>query len=402
MLEKLAAQFPAVIFIGPRQCGKTTLAKTALKARYFDFELNSDRQVFDADPELAIRRIPGPIVFDEAQTMPHLFPALRALIDEERKENGRYYLLGSVNPALIRDISESLAGRVGILELTPFLYRELMGREVNTHDILWLRGGYPDAYLAKDPETWESWCDNYIRTFIERDVGRNGLAFSAQEMRKLMTMIAHSHGGVLNASDFARSLGVSYHTVNKSLDVIEGHFLIRRLQPYYANIGKRLVKAPKLYIRDSGLLHLLLGIRDNDDLITSPARGRSWEGFMVEQVIALEQSIRRGSQFYFYRTHTGTEIDLLIDRGQKRVGYEFKCSSSVSGDDAAGLRQGIADGIIHEGVVVYPGKRSFQIGEAIFAVSAEEMLAKSSTMSTSAGSGMNTGTITEPITGVSE
>jgi hypothetical protein len=191
-----------------------------------------------------------------------------------------------------------------------------------------------------------------------------------------MTMIAHSHGGLLNASDFGRSLGISYHTVNKGLDVIEGHFLIRRLPPYYANIGKRLVKAPKLYIRDSGLLHFLLGIRVNDDLITSPARGRSWEGFMVEQVIAREELARRGSQFYFYRTHTGTEIDLLIDRGSKRIGYEFKCSSSISPDDSVGLRQGLADGVIHEGVVIYPGQRSFPVSDTVSVVSAEEVLAQ--------------------------
>lgn len=374
LLKKLSDQFPAVLFLGPRQCGKTTLAKNSLQASYFDLELNSDRQVFEGDPELAIRRISGPIVFDEAQTMLSLFPILRALIDEQREKVGRYYLLGSVNPGLIRGISESLAGRVGILELTPFLYRELTGLNLNTLDTLWLKGGYPDAFLTEDSEAWQLWCENYIRTFVERDIARSGLDFSAQEMRKFMTMIAHGHGGLLNASDFGRSLGTSYHTVNKSLDIIEGHFLIRRLPPYYANIGKRLVKAPKLYIRDSGLLHFLLGIRASEDLITSPARGRSWEGFMVEQVIALEESIRRGSQFYFYRTHTGTEIDLMIDRGQKRIGYEFKCSSSVSPDDATGLQQGVADGIIHEGVVVYPGQRSFPVSDTISVVTADELL----------------------------
>jgi predicted AAA+ superfamily ATPase len=374
LLDKLAKQFPAVIFLGPRQCGKTTLAKSALQARYFDLELNSDRQVFEGDPELAIRRIPGPIIFDEAQNLPALFSTLRALIDEQREQLGRYYLLGSVNPDLIRGISESLAGRVGILELTPFLYRELMGGENFSHDILWHRGGYPEAYLAKDTEAWQFWSENYIRTFVERDVARSGLAFSAQEMRRFMTMIAHCHGGLLNASDFGRSLGISYHTVNKSLDIIEGHFLIRQLPPYFANIGKRLVKASKLYVRDSGLLHFLLGIRTPDDLFTSPARGRSWEGFMVEQLISLEKASRTGSQFFFYRTHNGEEIDLLIDRGSKRIGYEFKCASSVSPDDFAGLRQGIADGIIHEGVVVYPGRRSFAISDTLSAVTIMEML----------------------------
>lgn len=374
LLQELSAQFPAVLFLGPRQCGKTTLAKSSLQARYFDLELNSDRQVFEPDPELAIRRIPGPIVFDEVHTLPSLFSTLRALIDEQRQDVGRYYLLGSVNPVLIRGISESLAGRVGILELTPFLYRELNAPGSDTHETLWLRGGFPDAYLAGNEQAWQSWCENYIRTFVERDLARSGLAFSPQEMRRFMTMVAHGHGGLLNASDFGRSLGISYHTVQKALDIIEGHFLIRRLPPYYANIGKRLAKSPKLYVRDSGLLHFLLGIRGQEALMTSPARGRSWEGFMVEQLIALEACARPGSQFFFYRTHTGTEIDLLIDRGQKRLGYEFKCSSSVSPDDCAGLRQGLADGIIHEGAVVYPGSRSFPLADALSALSAEKLL----------------------------
>lgn len=373
-LNKLSEQFPAVIFLGSRQCGKTTLAKNAIQARYFDLELPSDRQVFEGNPELSIRRLPGPMILDEAQTMPALFSTLRALIDERRDTFGQYFLLGSVNPDLMRDISESLAGRAGILELTPFLYSELADRDPGVHDKLWLRGGYPDAFLAKDDESWLFWCENYIRTFVERDVARSGLAFSAQEMRRFMSMLAHYHGGLLNSSDLGRSLGVSYHTVNKSLDITEGHFLIRRLAPYHANIGKRLIKTPKLYIRDTGLLHHLLGIHSFESLVTSPARGKSWEGFMVEQLIALEEIKNRGSQFFFYRTHTGTEIDLLIDRGQKRIGYEFKSSASVSPDDAVALRQGIADGIIHEGFIVYPGKRSFPIKDQISAIAAEDIL----------------------------
>ena len=376
VLRSLAEQFPAVVILGSRQCGKTTLAKDVIGGRYFDLELNSDRQVFEGDPELALRRLPGPVIFDEAQIMPSLFPVLRALIDEKRTEVGQFYLLGSVSPELVKGISESLAGRVGILNLTPFLYREVRENGQDTLDILWLRGGYPQAFLAADTNAWQFMFENYFRTFIERDVARSGLAFTPQEMRRFMTMLAHLHGGLLNASDLGRSLGITYHTVQKALDILEGFFLARRLTPYHANVGKRLVKAPKVFLRDSGLLHYLLGISSVEGLLSSPARGRSWEGFIIEQLIAAEELSRRGSQFHFYRTQTGVEIDLLIDRGQERIGYEIKCASSVSSADTENLRQGIADGVIHKGVVIYPGSRAFPISETISVIPASEALVK--------------------------
>lgn len=370
----MAQQFPAVLILGSRQCGKTTLAREIIGARYYDLELNSDRQVFEGDPELALRRLPGPLILDEAQLLPSLFPVLRALIDEKRDEVGRFYLLGSVSPELVKGISESLAGRIGVLDLTPFLYGEVRDAVPDPLDRLWLRGGYPQAFLASDADSWQFMFENYFRTFIERDVTRNGLAFTPQEMRRCMTMLAHLHGGLLNASDLGRSLGISYHTVQKTIDILEGYFLARRLPPYHANIGKRLVKAPKVFLRDSGLLHYLLGISSAEGLLSSPARGRSWEGFVIEQLIAVEDLARRGSQFYFYRTQTGVEIDLLIDHGQKRIGYEIKCAASVSLGDTPGLRQGIADGIIHEGVVIYPGSRAFPLSKSITAVPAVEAL----------------------------
>jgi len=375
VLRQLAAQFPAVLILGSRQCGKTTLAKGAIGGRYFDLELSSDRQVFEGDPELALRRLSGPITLDEAQIMPSLFPVLRALIDEKRSEAGRFYLLGSVSPELVKGISESLAGRVGVLDLTPFLYREVGATGADDPlELLWLRGGYPEAFLAPDTSAWQFMFENYFRTFVERDVSRSGLAFTPQEMRRFMTMLAHLHGGLLNASDLGRSMGMSYHTIQKALDVLEGYFLVRRLTPYHANIGKRLVKAPKVFLRDSGLLHYLLGISSPEDLLVSPARGRSWEGFIIEQLIAAEELGRRGSQFYYYRTQTGMEIDLVIDRGQERIGVEIKCSASVSTADTINLRQGIADGIIHQGLVIYPGTRSFPISESISAIPAVEAL----------------------------
>ena len=276
---------------------------------------------------------------------------------------------------MVKGISESLAGRVGILELTPFLFCEVASRRGTTLDNLWLRGGYPDAFLASDAEGWRDWQENYLRTFIERDIARHRLLLSPVEMGRLMTMVAHCQGGILNASAFGRSLGHSYHTIQNVLDLLEGYFLVRRLPPYNANLGKRLVKAPKLYLRDSGLLHHLLGIDSKDGLLGSPARGNSFEGFMIEQMAALEGLRRPGSRLCYYRTHTGDEIDLIIDRGQTRIGCEFKAGASVGPSDWGHLQRGIAEGIIHRGIVVHAGERTFAASPAISVVSARELLA---------------------------
>lgn len=373
LIHELAEQFPAILVLGPRQCGKTTLARHFLKGEYFDLEKPSDIQVFQNDIEFALRRIKGTIIIDEAQTMPELFPVLRSMIDEDRQQNGRYYLLGSVNPALIKHISESLAGRVGMIELTPFLFKETADLKISL-PTYWLRGGYPDASREKKESKWQRWQENYVRTFIERDIPRQGARISPIQIRRLMGMLAHNHGGLLNASEFGRSLGVSYHTVSDYLDILEGHYLIRRLPPYHLNIGKRLVKSPKVYVRDTGVLHYLLGITTERNLLESPKYGNSWEGLMIEQIIAQEQLQRAGSQFYFYRTYAGAEIDLIVDRGQERIGYEFKCSVSVKRTDWANLKSGIDDSIIHHGFVVYFGNRNYPITDTISAVGAESYL----------------------------
>jgi len=373
-LKRLASQFPAVIMLGPRQCGKTTLARHFVDGRYFDFEKPSDLQVFTGDIEYALRELKGPLILDEAQILPPLFPVLRSLIDESRRSHGRYFLLGSVSPDLVRNISETLAGRVGILELTPFLFSEVAGRRGVKLETLWLRGGFPDAFLARDAESWQAWQESYVRTFVERDVARHRLTLSSSEVRRLVTMLAHSHGGVLNYSSLGRSLGYSYHTMQSLLELLEGYFLVRRLAPYHANVGKRLVKAPKAYIRDSGILHHLLGIRDMEALVTSPARGNSFEGFMIEQIIALENLHRAGSTFYFFRTHAGAEVDLLIDRGQTRIGFEFKAGVSTGPEDWAHLQAGIADKIIDRGILVYNGTRAFAVSEEIRVAPAAEIL----------------------------
>lgn len=374
-LKQLASQFPAVIMLGPRQCGKTTLARHFIDARYFDLEKPSDLQVFSGDIEYALRQLKGPLILDEAQTLPQLFPVLRSLIDESRRSHGRFILLGSVSPELVRNISETLAGRVGILELTPFLFSEVAGRRGVKLETLWIRGGFPDAFLAGDAQHWQGWQESYVRTFVERDVARHRLTLSSTEVRRLMTMLAHSHGGVLNYSSLGRSLGYSYHTVQSLLDLLEGYFLIRRLPPYHANVGKRLVKAPKAYIRDSGMLHHLLGIRDLEALVTSPARGNSFEGFMIEQIVSLENLHRSGSTFYFFRTHAGAEIDLLVDRGQTRIGFEFKAGVATTPADWAHLQTGITDKVIDRGILVYNGTRTFAANDNIRVVPAAEILA---------------------------
>ena len=376
VVDRMADQFPAVLILGPRQCGKTTLAKEWIKGSYFDLEKPSDYTVFADDPELALRRLTDVLILDEAQQLPAIFSVLRSVIDEDRRRNGRFYLLGSVNPSLIQQVSESLAGRVGMVELTPFLYGEVVN-ETDSLDAYWLRGGYPDVCLEVDAEKRTTWFDQYVQALVQRDLAGYGLKTSPQEMRRFLGMLAHVHGGLLNASELGRSLGVTYHTIHHHLDILEGHYLIRRLQPWHANLGKRLVKSPKVYIRDSGLLHYLLGIRTDRDLLQSPRRGLSWEGMLIENMIGLEQMESIGSQFWFYRTQAGTEIDLIVDRSSERIGYEFKCGVSVSRNDAYGLRAGLMDGIITQGRVVYAGERRFALTDEIEALPAAEIIAKS-------------------------
>ena len=370
------AEFPAVLILGPRQCGKTTLARYAVEGSYFDLELPSHYQAFAADPEIALRGVAKPVVLDEAQSLPELFPVLRSLIDEHRGVPGRFLLLGSVNPGLLRNISESLAGRVGILDLTPFVYPEVSGEAGVDFAAYWLRGGFPDACLQEDPGAWQRWQEAYVRTFVERDIPRHGLHASPQSMRRFMTMLAHLHGGLLNASELGRAMGVNYHTVQNYLDIAEGHYLVRRLPAWSGNLKKRLVKSPKVYIRDSGVLHHLLGIAGHEALLTSPKRGYSLEGCMIEQIIALERRRTPGAAFSFYRTSAGAEVDLVVERAADSIGYEFKTALSVSRADAAGLRAALGDHVIRQARVVHLGEACFSLGDGVQAMGVDSLLAE--------------------------
>jgi len=325
-LRALARQFPAVLILGPRQVGKTTLTRAAFpQAPYLDLEQPGVRQLFTADPLFQIEsRLPGKsgaLVLDEVQCVPEIFAALRGLIDRDRRRNGRFILLGSAQPTLIRQVSESLAGRVGILELDPLTVAEVApGTPKRAWTDLWLRGGFPDALRGNFREWWEA----YLRTYLERDLPQLGVRADPLFLRRLLTMLAHAQGGMLNASSLGASLGVSHHTIARHLDILEQTFLIRRLPPFFRNVGKRLVKAPKVYLRDSGLLHHLLNLGTLDEVRNHPVHGASWETFVLEDVIRREKLRHPHAQFFFWRTADGAEIDLVVERGSARVAVEIK------------------------------------------------------------------------------
>ena len=383
LLRRLLRRFPSVTVLGPRQCGKTTFIRAALPAwTYLDLERPSDGVPLAADPEARLNQLGDKVVFDEAQRVPELFPVLRGVIDSRRSQRGHFVLLGSASPSLVRRISESLAGRTAFLDLSPFRWREVKShRQTGGLATLWFRGGFPPAFLERDDHDRHEWLESYTRAFIERDLPALGIEVSASQMRKLWTMLAHCNGGVWNASQLAASLGVSYHTVNRYVDILEQTFLIRKLPPYFANIGKRLVKSPKIYFRDTGLLHFFLGIHSGPALDTHPARGMSWEAFIIDQLISTFQQAVPGSQAYFWRTSQGNEIDLLVDLGTKKIPFEIKLHSAPSPQDAGTLQQCMRDLKLPRGYLVHSGRDHYSLGNGITALSAEKMLSRPQTLS---------------------
>ena len=327
-LLQALANFPAVALVGPRQVGKTTLARSIAAdqsdAVYLDLERPSDLAKLD-EPEIFLDAVADRLVIiDEVQRRPELFPLLRALIDDKRR-NGRFLLLGSAAPDLITHGSETLAGRIAFLELTPLTLDEVKP-SFDAIQQLWLKGGFPPSLLANSDVDSFEWREQFIRTHLERDIPTLGIRIPAANLRRFWQMVAHSHGQLWNASQLASGFGVSPPTIQRYLDVLEDTFMVRQLRPYHVNLGKRLVKSPKIYLRDSGLLHCLLGIETVQALQGHPIVGPSWEGWVIEQLLALLPS---GWRPYFYRTAAGAEVDLLIDRpGRKPVAIEIKFSSA--------------------------------------------------------------------------
>jgi predicted AAA+ superfamily ATPase len=382
LLRRLLRRFPSVTVLGPRQCGKTTFIRRELPAwTYLDLERPSDSAPLAADPEARLSQLGERIIFDEAQRVPELFPILRGVIDGRRSRNGRFVLMGSASPSLVRRISESLAGRTAFLDLPPFRWSEVKRRpRAQELSPLWLRGGFPPAFLEPDDRARHEWLESYTRAFIERDLPALGIDVSASQMRKLWTMLAHCNGGVWNASQLAASLGVSYHTVNRYVDILEQTFLIRKLPPYFANIGKRLVKSPKIYFRDTGLLHFFLGIHSASALDIHPARGMSWEAFIIDQLISASQQAAPGGRAYFWRTAQGNEIDLLVDLGTKKVPFEVKLHSAPTSQDAGILQQCMRDLKLPRGYLVHSGRDHYSLGNGITALSAEKTLSRPQTL----------------------
>lgn len=319
--------FPAVAILGPRQCGKSTLIKM-LSAHwnnvlYLDLQKEGDLNKL-LQPTLFFDSNRDKIIcLDEIQLVPQLFSQLRSVIDGNR-ENGRFILLGSASSDLIQQTSETLAGRIGLLNLSPFTINELNYLDGFSLNKFWLRGGFPDSYLANDDSDSLIWRENYIRTYVERDIPQLGFQIPALQLKRLLVMCSHNQGQLLNASKLGESLGLTHPTIKRYIDLLEQTFILRTILPYEANVKKRLVKASKVFIRDSGLLHQLLAIEDYNSLLGNPVFGSSWEGMVIENVIVNTS----GWNYYFYRTASGDELDLILEKGNQRIAIECKASAA--------------------------------------------------------------------------
>lgn len=369
-LQQLLSRHPVVAILGARQVGKTTLARAFAKsqgkpATFFDLERDQDVARL-ADPELALRGLRGIVVLDEIQRRPELFPALRVLADRARKP-ARFLVLGSASPDLLRQSSESLAGRIAHLEL-PGLALDEVGAE--RHDRLWLRGGFPRAFTARSEADSREWRGEFVRTFLERDIGQMGIGIPPRTLHRFWSMLAHYHGQTWNASEFARAFGVSSHTTREYLEALEGTFMVRSLPPWFANISKRQVKSPKVYVRDSGILHTLLDVPDKRALEGHPKIGASWEGFLLEQVIARLGA--RREQCFYWATHTGAELDLLVTDGKRRLGFEFKRTSAPKVTPS--MRSALTDLELTSLDVIHAGTDTFPLSPEIRAVAADDLL----------------------------
>jgi predicted AAA+ superfamily ATPase len=336
MIPRSAAQvvrqrltvYPAVALLGPRQCGKTTLARS-FRGAYYDLEQEPERLRLDLEWD-ALTDGRQLVILDEAQAWPDVFVRLRGAIDADRKRMGRFLLLGSVSPSLMVQVSESLAGRLGLVELTPLLWTELANASARSRR--WLCGGYPDGGVLA-PSAFPRWEIDYLTLLAQRDLPNWGLPARPQTTDRLLRMLAALHGQPWNASQVGQSLGISYQTVNSYVDYLAGAFLVRRLPPFQANVRKRLVKRPKIYWRDTGLLHALMNVPDQRSLLVQPWVGASWEGFVIEQAIAELAALGRDCEAYYFRTSDQHELDLVLDFGRERWGVEVKLTSAPGTED---------------------------------------------------------------------
>ena len=357
---------PIAALLGPRQCGKTTLARMISEGEpstYFDLENPVDIRRLSA-PMKVLEELSGLVIIDEVQRRPELFELLRVLVDQPRNQS-RFLLLGSASPTLVKGVSESLAGRIGFVDLSGFNLWEVGTEHLNR---LWVRGGFPRSFLETDEASSMVWRDDFMRTFLERDIPQLGITIPAETLRRFWTMVAHYHGQVWNAAQFARSLGTSENTARRYLDILSGAYMIRILPPWYENLRKRQVKAPKIYVRDSGILHALLQLQTLADLQGHPKIGPSWEGYALEHVIGGIQA----RDAYFWGTHAGAELDLFVMIKGKRYGFEFKYT------DAPGLSSSMHTAIedlhLDHLWVIYPGHQDYELNESVSVISLEAIL----------------------------
>ena len=356
---------PVVALLGPRQCGKTTLARIVASERdseYFDLENPLDLSRL-SNPVLTLGNINGLIVIDEIQRKPELFEILRVLVDRPGN-SAKILVLGSAAPRLIKGASESLAGRIGFVDLSGFNLSEVGIESIAT---LWHRGAFPRSFLASCERTSYEWRNGFIRTFLERDIPQLGITIAAETLLRFWTMLAHYHGQVWNGTEFARSLGTSQVTARKYLDILSGAYVVRQLQPWHANIKKRQVKSPKIYIRDSGILHALLFLETGRQLQSHPKVGASWEGFVIEEIILSCQS----RNVYFWSTHSGAELDLLLFKGGRAAGFEIKYTDAPK--TTKSMRIAIKDLQLKHLYIVYPGNKTYPLDESITALSINDL-----------------------------
>lgn len=356
----------AVALLGPRQCGKTTLAQELVdidSPNYFDLE-DPNSLIALEDPKGVLEPLKSLVVIDEVQQRPDLFPLLRVLLDRKPLP-AKFLILGSASPDLLRQSSESLAGRLELIEMGGFDLSEVGNKKVSA---LWLRGGFPLSYLAKNDKDSFAWRKSFIKTFLERDIRQQGIDAPTVTLHRYWAMLANSHGRIWNAAPIASSLGISEPTVRKYLDILTGVFMVRQLQPWHVNIKKRQVKSPKVYLRDTGILHSFLGLKTEAEILRHPSCGASWEGFLLEQLIRILDI----DHPYFWATHQGAEIDLVFNKGGRMYGVEIKRQDAPRMTPS--IKHALEDLKLERLVVIYPGKRRYSIHERVVVVPFDEIL----------------------------